>query len=60
MKVPFKQVPVGQVFRSNGSLCYKKSTRTAFLVFNYDESPFSASVTQGSWFYFGQNDICVI
>ena len=60
MKVPFKQVPVGRVFKSNGSLCYKKSTRTAFLVFSYDENPFSASVTEGSWFYFGQNDICVI
>ena len=60
MKVPFKQVPVGRVFRSNGNLCYKKSTRTAFVVFSYDESPFTAPVTDGSWFYFGQNDICVI
>jgi hypothetical protein len=60
MKVSFKQVSVGQVFKSNGNLCYKKSTRTAFLVFSYDESPFSASLTEGSWFYFGQNDICVI
>ena len=41
MKVPFSQVPVGQVFKSN------------------DENPFSSGPA-GSWFYFGQNDLCVI
>jgi hypothetical protein len=60
MKVPFSQVPVGKVFKCNGNLCYKKSTRTAFLVFSSDDSPFGAPVADGSWFYFGQNDICVI
>ena len=59
MKVPFSQVPVGQVFNCNGNLCYKKSTRTALLVFSNDENPFSSGPA-GSWFYFSQNDLCVI
>lgn len=59
MKVPFKQVPVGRVFRCNGNLCYKKSTRTASIVVADDSNPFS-SPSAGSWFYFGQNDICVV
>ena len=59
MKVPFSQVPVGQVFKCNGNLYYKKSTRTAFLVFSNDETPF-AGPANGSWFYFVQNDLCVI
>jgi hypothetical protein len=59
MKVPFKEVPVGRVFKCNGNLCYKKSTRTASIVIGYDDNPF-AGPTNGSWFYFGKNDICVI
>ena len=59
MKIPFSQVPVGQVFKCNGNLCYKKSTRTALLVFSNDKNPFSSGPA-GSWFYFGQNDLCVI
>ena len=59
MKVPFSKVPVGKVFRCNGNLCYKKSTRTAFLVFNNPDGPFT-DLTEGQWFYFGKNDICII
>ena len=59
MKVPFSQVPVGRVFKCNGNLCYKKSTRTAFFVYNNPHGPFS-DLAEGSWFYFAKNDICVI
>ena len=59
MRVPFSQVPVGQVFRCNGNLCYKKSTRTASIVFSNDALPF-AGPTDGMWFYFGKDDVCVI
>ena len=59
MRVPFKQVPVGSVFKCYGNLYYKKSTRTAFLVFSNDENPFSSGPA-GSWLYFGQQDICVV
>jgi len=59
MRAPFSRVPVGRVFRCNGDLYYKKSTRTAFLVFSNDDNPF-AGPSDGSWFYFGKNNICVI
>jgi hypothetical protein len=59
MRVPFKEVPVGKLFRCNGNLCYKKSTRTAYLVFNNPKNPFG-DLTEGSWFYFGQRDICQV
>ena len=59
MRVPFKQVSVGQMFHCNGNLCYKKSTRTAILVLNNPKNPFG-DLTEGSWFYFGQQDICTV
>ena len=59
MRVPFKQVPVGQMFHCNGNLCYKKSTRTAIIVLNNPKNPFG-DLTDGSWFYFGQRDICTV
>jgi len=60
MRVTFNQVPVGSVFRCNGNLCVKKSTRTAWLLFGAEDTPFSAPVTEGSWFYFGQQEICLV
>jgi hypothetical protein len=59
MRVTFNQVPVGSAFRCNGNLCVKKSTRTAYLVFNNPKNPFG-DLTEGSWFYFGQRDICQV
>jgi hypothetical protein len=58
MKVPFSQIPVGRVFRCNGTLCYKRSTRTAMMVFSTDHQPFAGPST-GMWFYWRQTDICV-
>ena len=60
MKVPFKDISVGSSFRCNGNLCLKKSSRTAWLIYGAEDTPFSAPVTEGSWFYFGQKEICVV
>jgi hypothetical protein len=52
MRVPFSQVPVGQVFKCNGNTCIKQSTRTAWIL--NSESPFGDAY---GWFYFRQKEV---
>lgn len=44
----FKELPAKTVFNYNGNRCVKQSTRTAKYI-DYKH-----------WFYFGQNDLCVV
>lgn len=44
----FKELPIRTHFVLNGNACIKQSSRTAYI--DYAKR----------WFYFGQNDLCIV